>query len=180
MYRHLNTNKSPNQEILLSSAIRCVCESFQGPQLTGVPILSCRLVKSPPFHIPEAWKRNPFGRSFPAKAIIVPTGGHEDTYFFAIFCWRPVYFYKVWRLAVIESRRLRMEWRIDLNHDTRHLCTGKQKIKLANARNRDRLCFFRTKRRFNSHAKCTDWVSTELTSLLLAVRTSTVVTALKK
>ena len=125
-------------------------------------------------------KKEPFRTEPPRKGHYSTHRGHEDTYFFAIFCWRPVYFCKVWRLAVIESRRLRMEWRIDLNHDTRHLCTGKQKIKLANARNRDRLCFFRTKRRFNSHAKCTDWVSTELTSLLLAVRTSTVVTALKK
>ena len=38
----------------------------------------------------------------------------------------------------------------------------------------------KTKRRFNSHAKCAVWVSTKLTSLLLVVMTSTVATASKK
>ena len=38
----------------------------------------------------------------------------------------------------------------------------------------------KTKRRFNRHAKCTVWVSPKLTSLLLAVRKSTVVTAPKQ
>ena len=37
-----------------------------------------------------------------------------------------------------------------------------------------------TKRRVNSHAKCTVWVSTKLTSLQLAARTSTVATVSKK
>ena len=38
----------------------------------------------------------------------------------------------------------------------------------------------KTKLWFNGHAKCTVWVSTKLTSLLLAVRTSTVATVSKK
>ena len=56
---------------------------------------------------------------------------------------------------------------------------GKQKMEFGNARNRGRLCLLSQKEAM-SYAQCTVWVATKLTSLLLAVRKSTVASASKK
>ena len=89
------------------------------------------------------------------------------------------------------------QYLIDLIHDTRNLRTrfrtdgikamspgisgGKQKINLPIREIAvDFVYSLKTKQRFNGHAKCTVCVSAKFTSLLLAVRTSTVASALKK
>ena len=62
---------------------------------------------------------------------------------------------------------------------SRDISGGKQMLKFANTSYRDRVCLF-SQNETNSHPKCTVCLSTKLESLLLAVRTSTVATALKK
>ena len=86
---------------------------------------------------------------------------------------------------------------IDRIHDTRHLCTrsridrmkakslgilgGKQAIKSSNMSIAVEFVYsIKTRRRFHSHAKCTYRVLARFTSLLLAMRTSTVATAPEK
>ena len=90
-------------------------------------------------------------------------------------------------------------WKIDLIHDSRHLCTPfsrdwwdkcsvtwvfrkqtKNKICQFEKSRPDFVYSLKTKWRFIVHSQCTVWVSTKLTSFLLAVWTSTVAAASKK
>ena len=100
----------------------------------------------------------------------------------------------IWEKVAVVGKRKGAT--IDLIHHTRHLCTRfriggikamSRGISGANKRENlpmreialDFVYSLKTKRRFNCHAKC-NFASKKLTSLLLAVRTSTVAAASKK
>ena len=95
-------------------------------------------------------------------------------------CWEAVLNKNLFTTPAIFARAFRID---GIKAKSRGISWGKQNIKFANARNRSRSTLFILSKRNDDlmvMQNVTVWVSTKFTSLLLAVGTSTVATALKK